>query len=63
MSQLKRIGYTLVGIIFMIPLLSAMFNFFDISVAIYLPYLVWAVALAIFYALLPTSVGSMFQAV
>ena len=42
---------------------SAIANFFDISFAAYGPYLVWFVALAIFFVILPDEVGQMFDSV
>jgi len=61
MSTLSRIGYTALGILILIPMLAAIFNFFSISPAVYLPYLGWGLALALFYAFLPPSVGTMFN--
>jgi threonine/homoserine/homoserine lactone efflux protein len=61
MSALARIGYTALGIIILIPMLAAIFNFFSISAAVYLPYLGWGIALAVFYAFLPPRIGTMFE--
>lgn len=61
MSALSRIGYTALGLIILIPMLTAIFNFFSISASIYLPYLGWAIALALFYAFLPPKIGTMFE--
>jgi len=60
MSTLSRIGYVLLSLLILIPMMTAIFRFFDVTTAVYLPYLGWGVALALFYALLPESVGSMF---
>jgi threonine/homoserine/homoserine lactone efflux protein len=61
MDTLSRIGYVLLGLLILIPMMTAMFNFFGLSAAIYLPYLGWGIALALFYAFLPQSVGQMFS--
>lgn len=61
MDTLSRIGYILLGLLILIPMMTSVFNFFSISPAIYLPYLGWSIALALFYALLPQKVGTMFE--
>lgn len=61
MDRLSRIGYVLLGILILIPMLTAVFNFFSVSPATYLPYVGWAVALGLFYAFLPGRVGTMFE--
>ena len=61
MDTLSRIGYVFVALLILIPMMTAMFNFFGITTAIYLPYLGWGIALALFYAFLPKTVGSMFD--
>lgn len=60
MSTLKKIGYSLLAIVILIPVLTGIFNFFSVSPATYLPYLGWSIALALFYAFLPAKVGTMF---
>lgn len=61
MDTLSRIGYVLLALLILIPMMTAMFNFFGITTAVYLPYLGWGIALALFYAFLPKTVGSMFD--
>jgi hypothetical protein len=61
MSTLSRIGYVLLSLLILIPMLTAIFSFFGMTPAVYLPYLGWGIALALFYALLPEKVGSMFE--
>lgn len=61
MDTLSRIGYVLVSLLILIPMMTAIFNFFGMTPAVYLPYLGWGVALAVFYAILPVRVGSMFD--
>ena len=61
MSTLSRIGYVLLSLLIFIPMLTAMFNFFGLTAAVYLPYLGWGIALALFYAFLPEKVGAMFD--
>ena len=61
MNTLSRIGYVLLSLLILIPMLVAVFNFFGMTPAVYLPYVGWGIALAVFYALLPEKVGSMFE--
>ena len=61
MDSLSRIGYVLLSLLILIPMMTAIFNFFGVTAAVYLPYLGWGVALALFYAFLPNQVGSMFD--
>ena len=57
---MTNIIYILLGIIVMNMLVSLVFNFLGIEFAIYGNYLLWVVALAIFYAVLPSSGDSIF---
>lgn len=61
MSTLSRIGYVLLALLILIPMTTAVFNFFGISPGVYLPYLGWGIAVALFYAFLPRKVGTMFE--
>lgn len=61
MDGLSRIGYVLLGLLILIPMMTTVFNFFGLTPAIYLPYLGWGIALALFYAFLPERVGAMFE--
>lgn len=61
MNHLSRIGYVLLALLILIPMMTAVFNFFGLSASIYLPYLGWGIALMIFYAFLPQKIGTMFD--
>lgn len=61
MDSLSRIGYVLLGLLILIPMMTTVFNFFGLTPAIYVPYLGWGIALALFYAFLPERVGMMFE--
>ena len=52
--------YILLGVIIMNMLISLIFNFLGIEFATYGNYLLWVVALAIFYAVLPSSRDNLF---
>lgn len=53
MNNLLRIGLTLIGIIILVNVTTMIFNFFDIGFEIYGMYLIFIIALALFYAFLP----------
>ena len=61
MDRLSRLGYVLLALLFLVPAFRVMFDFFGISMAVYMPYLLWLVALILFYGFLPSSVGEMFN--
>lgn len=61
MNRLSKIGYSLLALIILIPILNAIFTFFDIQSSSYLPYLAWMIAVVLFFALLPSRVGNMFE--
>lgn len=44
-----------------IPIGQAIMNFFEISPALYMPYMAWLILILIFFAILPPKVGTMFQ--
>jgi hypothetical protein len=57
---MTNILYILLGIIVMNMLVSLVFKFLGIEFAVYGNYLLWVVALVIFYAVLPSSGDSIF---
>jgi len=57
---MPKLVYVLLGAIIMTMLLSLVFNFLGIEFASYGNYLLWFVALAIFYAILPSGNDSLF---
>jgi hypothetical protein len=61
MDRLSRLGYVLLALLFLVPAFRVMFDFFGISMAVYMPYLLWLVALILFYGFLPSTVGEMFN--
>jgi hypothetical protein len=56
--SLLSILYTLIGIIVLTYVLSVLFNFLGIDFATYGNYLLWLIALIIFFMVLPRSKGS-----
>jgi hypothetical protein len=56
--SLLTILYTLIGIIVLTYVLSVLFNFLGIDFATYGNYLLWLIALIIFFMVLPRSKGS-----
>ena len=61
MDRLSRLGYVLLALIFLVPAFRAIFEFFGVSMSVYLPYLFWLIALLLFYGFLPNRVGEMFN--
>jgi hypothetical protein len=57
---MPEIIYILLGVIIMNMLIGLIFNFLGIEFATYGNYLLWIMALAIFYAVLPSSGDSLF---
>jgi hypothetical protein len=55
--------YTILFVIFIVPVAIFIFDFFDIKFEVYGNYLLWFVALAIFNALLPFKQTNVFEGV
>ena len=58
--HLSKIFYTFIIILVVLTAGTAITRFFDISLEAYVPYLTWILALAIFFAILPSHVGKIF---
>lgn len=61
MANLSTIIYTVIALIIFVPLIGSIFSFFDIGPDVYVPYLGWAIALLLFFVLLPKRIGTMFE--
>lgn len=61
MTQLLKIGLTIIGAYVGVYLVGLIFSFFDIGFSSYGPYMLFALALALFNAVLPSTVGQMFM--
>ncbi len=61
MTSSMKILYMLVGIIILTSVTSILFNFFGIEFASYGNYLLWFIALAIFYIVLPSGENNIFK--
>jgi len=48
-----KILFSLIGIILFINIATLFFNFFGIQISSYINYLIWIVALILFYIILP----------
>jgi hypothetical protein len=55
-----QIIYLLIFFVLLIMVLTTIFNFFGIGISIYGNYLLWIIALAIFYFILPKTSGTLF---
>lgn len=60
MMKLSTILYILFGLIIMTMLISLIFNFLGIEFESYGNYLLWVIALGIFYIVLPSGEKSLF---
>lgn len=56
--SIMYIIYTLLGIIILTYILSVLFNFLGIDFSTYGNYLLWVIALIIFFMVLPSNKGS-----
>jgi hypothetical protein len=61
MEYLTFLFYTILFIIFTVPIAMFIFDFFDIPFEVYGNYLLWFVALALFNALLPFEKKNVFD--
>lgn len=61
MSGITKIIYTLVTVLLLSFIITSMFSFFGIGFDIYGNYLLWFIALAVFYSILPTETGTIFK--
>lgn len=61
MDTISKLGYVLIGLLFLVPAVRAIFKFFGISQSLYMPYVLWVIALLLFYGFLPERVGKMFD--
>jgi hypothetical protein len=53
MDKFQLLLMAIIGVGFLFPILSAIFNFFNIQPSTYLIYIAWTAALVIFYIILP----------
>jgi TM2 domain-containing membrane protein YozV len=61
MSGITKIIYTLVTVLLLSFIITSMFSFFGIGFDIYGNYLLWFIALAVFYSILPAETGTIFK--
>jgi len=59
--QLPKIVYSIISIILMLSIGTAIGTFFGVEFNNYGPYLMWFIAIAIFYGILPDKRGSIFS--
>lgn len=59
--QLPKIVYSLISIILILTVGTAIGNFFGIDFNTFGPYLMWFIAIALFYGILPAQRGSIFS--
>ena len=61
MNTLRKIILAIVGIIFAVYSTNAIMDFLAVPLSSYGSYLAWFVALILFYAILPSRVGTLFD--
>jgi len=59
--KIPRLVYSIISIILMLSVGTAIGNFFGFEFNTYGPYLLWFVALSLFYGFLPVTKGSIFS--
>ena len=60
-TYLGRLTYVAIIICILMPVIILIFNFFGIPVETYLNYIFWAIALGIFYTIIPMSSRDIFS--
>jgi len=55
-----KILFTIIGIILFINIITLFFNFFGIQISSYINYLIWFLALVLFYFILPKQKENIF---
>jgi len=58
--NLTNFGFTILAVLVILTAGTAITNFFNISLAAYVPYLSWILALAILFSVLPKNTGNIF---
>jgi hypothetical protein len=61
MEMLKKLVYTLLLTLLLSFIITTAFTFFGIGVEAYGNYLLWMIALALFFSILPGKVASVFN--
>mgnify|MGYP001158043453 FL=1 len=61
MKGLKNILINIICVILFITALTTIFNFIGLEVEKYIIYILWLIALLLFYIFLPVSTGNMFN--
>ena len=61
MNTLRKIIFGIIGIIIGFYSITSIMDFLDVPLSSYGSYLAWFIALIIFYALLPSRVGTLFD--
>lgn len=61
MSGITKIIYTLVTLLLLSIIITTMFSFFGIGFDVYGNYLLWFIALGVFYSILPSETGTVFK--
>jgi hypothetical protein len=61
MKELKNTIMRIIGLILFITALTTIFNFIGLEVEIYIIYILWLIALLLFYIVLPGKTGEIFD--
>lgn len=59
-TNITNIGFTILVVLVVLTAGAAITQFFNISLAAYVPYLSWIMALAILFSVLPKNTGNIF---
>lgn len=59
--MLKQLAYTIISTLVFVLIVTTMFSFFGVGFDVYGNYLLWIIALILFYTILPTKIKSVFD--
>lgn len=59
--MLKQLAYTIISTLVFVLIITTMFSFFGVGFDMYGNYLLWIIALILFYTILPAKIKSVFD--
>lgn len=59
--MLKQLAYTIISTLVFVLIITTMFSFFGVGFDMYGNYLLWIIALILFYTILPSKIKSVFD--
>lgn len=59
--MLKQLAYTIISTLVFVLIITTLFSFFGVGFDMYGNYLLWIIALILFYTILPAKIKSVFD--